>query len=92
MLRLKSLFEAHSDIDVVILYGSRAKGTHRPGSDIDLALKSKSFDIQALSDLSGKIDDMLLPYEIDLCIFQHIDNRELVDHINRIGKVIFNHE
>ena len=92
MSRLKSVFEQEPNVFEVILYGSRAKGTHRPGSDIDLTLKGVSLTTSWLMDLSAKIDDLLLPYEVDLSIFEHIDNPELLDHIERIGKVVFSSE
>ena len=92
MDRLKLVFEQESALSEVILYGSRAKGTHRPGSDIDLTLKGTSLTTKWLVELSCKIDDLLLPYEVDLSIFDHIENQDLVDHINRVGKVVFSHE
>jgi hypothetical protein len=45
-----------------------------------------------LMDLSAKIDDLLLPYEIDLSIFDHIDNPDLIEHIQRVGRVVFSNE
>lgn len=87
--KLRRVFETEPAISEVILYGSRAKGTHRPGSDIDLTLKGSRLSTGQLMDLLSTIDDLLLPYEMDLSIFDHIDNRELIDHINRVGKVVF---
>jgi predicted nucleotidyltransferase len=90
--KLRRVFETEPSVSEVILYGSRAKGTHRLGSDIDLTLKGDGLSTGQLMDLSSAIDDLLLPYEMDLSIFDHIDNRELIDHINRVGKVVFHHE
>jgi uncharacterized protein len=92
MQKLASAFEAEAEVSEVILYGSRAKETHRPGSDIDLTLRGHELSTSWLMELSCKIDDLLLPYEVDLSIFEHIDNQDLIDHINRVGKVIFKHE
>ncbi|MBC8206015.1 MAG: nucleotidyltransferase domain-containing protein [Kiritimatiellales bacterium] len=90
--RLGSVFEQEPNLREVILYGSRAKGTHRPGSDIDLTLKGTALTTAWLMDLSAKIDDLLLPYEVDLSIFEHIDNPDLIEHISRVGKVVFSNE
>jgi predicted nucleotidyltransferase len=90
--KLLEVFETEPSVGKVLLYGSRAKGTHRPGSDIDLTLKGPGLTTGQLMDLSSKIDDLLLPYEVDLSIFEHIDNSDLMDHINRVGKVVFCHE
>jgi len=90
--RLRLVFKAEPLLAEVILYGSRAKGTQRPGSDIDLTLKGTALTTRWLMDLSAKIDDLLLPYEVDLSIFEHIDNPDLIDHIQRVGKVVFSNE
>jgi len=90
--RLEFVFEQEPNLREVILYGSRAKETHRPGSDIDLTLKGTALTTAQLMDLSAKIDDLLLPYEVDLSIFDHIDNPDLIEHISRVGKVVFSNE
>lgn len=92
MGRLESVFEQDPAVFEVILYGSRAKGTYRPGSDIDLTFKGPALTTKWLMELSCKIDDLLLPYEVDLSVFDHIDNQDLKEHINRVGKVVFSNE
>ena len=92
MDRLESVFEKEAAVSEVMLYGSRAKGTHRPGSDIDLTLTGSKLSTRWLMELSGKIDDLLLPYEVDISILDHIDNPDLLDHIKRVGKVVFRNE
>jgi len=76
-------------IEKAILYGSRAKGTFRPGSDIDLTLIAPSMNLTELLALENKLDDLLLPYKIDLSLFHQIENPDLVAHIERVGKVFF---
>ena len=76
-------------VQEAILYGSRAKGVHKPGSDIDLVLKGKELTLQDLNRVSLALDDLLLPYTFDLSLFHHIDNEELLAHIGRVGKSIF---
>jgi nucleotidyltransferase substrate binding protein (TIGR01987 family) len=76
-------------IEEAILYGSRAKGVHKPGSDIDVVLKGKELVLQDLNRISLALDDLLLPYTFDLSLFHHIDNEELLAHIERVGKTIF---
>ena len=92
MQKLKIVFDTTPALTDVVLYGSRAKGTYRPESDIDLTLKGSALATGGLMDLASQIDDLLLPYEVDLSIFEHIENADLINHINRIGKVIFTHE
>ena len=38
LLQLTAVFHTHAEVDSVVLYGSRAKGTYHPGSDIDLSI------------------------------------------------------
>jgi type I restriction enzyme S subunit len=71
------------------LYGSRAKGNYRPNSDIDLTLKCKNVDLSTLFKIETDLDDLLLPYKIDLSIFHKIENQDLIEHINRVGVVFY---
>lgn len=87
--RIKEVFKSISDIETVILYGSRAKGNYRPGSDIDITLKGKNVGYETLLELSMRLDDLLLPYIFDISIYDQIENQDLIDHIERVGKVFY---
>lgn len=87
--RINSVFAAHPEIEQVVLYGSRAKGNHRAGSDIDLCLKGEALTLTQLLKIENELDDLLLPYKIDLSSFQALDNAELIDHIHRVGVVFY---
>ena len=84
--KIASVFKKYSEIERVIIYGSRAKGNHQRGSDIDLAIVGDDFTEQQLIELETRLDDLLLPYKIDLCRFENIKNPDLIDHIERVGK------
>jgi predicted nucleotidyltransferase len=71
------------------VYGSRAKGNYRPGSDIDIALFGTTLTPQHLLTLDNRLDDLLLPYQIDLCHFDTLQNPTLIDHIQRLGITIY---
>lgn len=73
------------------LYGSRAMGRYRPGSDIDLTLMGE-VDPLTLNRITLALDDLLLPYEIDLSVYGQIDNSALRDHIQRVGKLFYRRE
>ena len=87
--KLSELFAKKPFIEQVVLYGSRAKGNFKSGSDIDLTIKSSSMQINDLLKIENEIDDLLLPYKVDLSIYSLIDNENLKDHIARLGKVFF---
>lgn len=86
--RLQGVFGQFSEIDRVLLYGSRAKGTFRHGSDIDLAVMLKP-GVEPGPDLYAKISESIenldLIYTIDLSLYHEIKNPALVDHTNRVG-------
>jgi len=86
---IQGIFARYPQIEKVILYGSRAKGTYRKGSDIDLTLIGKDLDLTPLFEIKNTLDDLLLPYKIDLSIYQKIENADLLGHIKRVGVVFY---
>jgi len=87
--KLITLFGKESDVEEVILFGSRAKGTFKEGSDINLALKGANANLQLLRKIELKIDNLMLPYVVDHVIYNEIKEPQLTDHINRTGICIF---
>ncbi|RLD28234.1 MAG: nucleotidyltransferase domain-containing protein [Bacteroidetes bacterium] len=84
-----SILLKNQKIDEIILFGSRAKGNFKEGSDIDIALKGATLKLIDIIDVTIEIDSLLLPYKFDLIIFDRINEKALIDHINRIGIVLF---
>ena len=78
------------EVDKAILYGSRAIGNFKPGSDIDIAVIGSGLNLRLLNDLSESYYGLPLPYSLDLSIFQQINNPELLDHISTLGITIYN--
>ena len=87
--KINQVFAVHPEIQQAIIYGSRALGNFKHSSDIDITLLGENINLDVLNQISIEIDDLLLPYYVDLSIFSHIKNDELVDHINRVGKEFF---
>jgi predicted nucleotidyltransferase len=75
----------HPIIDKAVLYGSRAKGTNKQGSDIDLCLFGESLNQKILYQIETTLDDLGLPYRFDLCAYQALSNNDLIEHIDRVG-------
>lgn len=86
--KMNCVFSCFPQIEKAIIYGSRAKGNYRNGSDIDITLFG-DITFQQLNRISSQLDDLLLPYFIDLSIYKDIDNVELIDHINSVGKLFY---
>lgn len=85
---LRGVLAHHRGIERAVVYGSRAKGNFRPGSDIDLALDAPQLTLSDLLRIDTELDDLMLPYSIDLSLLQHISNPELLKHIDRVGKTL----
>ncbi|MEL7510846.1 MAG: nucleotidyltransferase domain-containing protein [Cyanobacteria bacterium J06554_3] len=83
--QIVSVLKQHPEIESAILYGSRAMGNFRPGSDIDLTLTGDALNYRTVARVENEIDDLLLPYLFDISIFSHIENPNVVDHIQRVG-------
>ena len=83
--KIRSVFVSHPEIEKVLIYGSRAMGTYRNNSDIDLALVAPAMSFDKLIKIENELDDLLLPYKIDLSLFHTIENSGLIDHIQRVG-------
>jgi predicted nucleotidyltransferase len=72
------------------IFGSRAKGTYKPGSDIDIALRGEGITLQTVLRIHAKLEDEgPMPYMVDVVDYDHLENQELKDHIDRIGKMIY---
>jgi len=69
--KLNSVFAQHDAINSVLIYGSRAKGNFRAGSDIDLTIKGDEIPFAEFMQIEDQIDDLMLPYTVDL---SHIAN------------------
>ena len=83
--RLLAVLSAEPAVQEVWLYGSRAMGRHRPGSDIDLTLVAPGLRHEDRLRLLGALDDLLLPWSIDLSL-QHELPDSLRDHVARVGR------
>ncbi len=87
--RIRSVFELYPGIRQAVLFGSRAMGSHRSGSDIDIAVDSDEISYNDLLHLNRLIDDLNLPFKVDLVYIQRIENADLLDHIHRVGKILY---
>jgi len=87
--KINNVFAKYLQIEKVVLYGSRAKGNYKTGSDIDLTVIGNNITLTLLHKIENELDELLLPYTIDISILSHIKNEKLIEHINRIGKEFY---
>lgn len=85
---INSVFEKYEGIDKVLIYGSRAKGNYKPGSDIDLTIEGE-LTFSGQMRLENDLDDLLLPYKIDISQKHKISNADLLEHIKRVGIIFY---
>lgn len=83
------VFESYSKIEKVIIYGSRALGTFKPGSDIDLCLVGEEISDDIVSSLKTETDELNTPYFFDISVYHVISSTHLVNHIDTYGLIFF---
>lgn len=86
---IKHLMAQHLGIDEAWLFGSRATGNFRPGSDIDMAIKGDKLTLNDIITLSIAFDDLETPYRFDLILYHRINEPALQEHIDRAGKLLY---
>ncbi|MDD3148768.1 MAG: nucleotidyltransferase domain-containing protein [Candidatus Riflebacteria bacterium] len=88
LLKICRVFQQFQQVSKVIIYGSRSTGNYRSTSDIDITIKG-TIDFTDFLKLASQLDDLMLPWKIDLSILEQIDNPALVEDITRTGKILF---
>ena len=87
--KIGGVLSRHPQVERAVLYGSRAKGNSKNGSDIDLTLVGEKLDSSILGQISWELDDLLLPQMIDLSLFSKLTHPELIEHIRRVGIIFY---
>ena len=86
---LRRVLSQYPQIKRALVYGSRAKGNYSSGSDIDLTLEGPELTFSSLIRIETALDDLMLPWKIDLSLLSQIDNPDLLDHIVRVGQPLW---
>lgn len=86
---IQQVLASYPEVEAAILYGSRALGRHRTGSDIDLTLIGTGLTASTLAHIDADLDDLLLPWIIDLSNQAAITHPALLEHIARAGQVLY---
>lgn len=87
--QIRAIFSQFPATEKVVLYGSRAKGTYKNGSDIDLCIFGKNLTKSTLYEIDLALDELYLPYSFDLSLYTELENKELKDHITRMGIIFY---
>ena len=76
-------------VEKAVLFGSRAKGTHKRGSDIDLALIGTTLDWLTAGRIDGALDDLPVPYRFSVIVLNERTDSAVAAHIQRVGIPLF---
>ena len=87
--QIQEALALYPEVEKAILYGSRAMGTFKPGSDIDLTLVGEKLTHNHLLGIMSDLDDLLLPWLIDLSLYADLDLSGLREHIDRVGQPLY---
>jgi predicted nucleotidyltransferase len=85
-----SVLTQFPEVEYASIFGSRAKGNYKNGSDVDIALKGKQLSFMILAQINSILnEETSMPYRFDVLNYETITNNELKEHIDRVGLVIY---
>lgn len=87
-----AIFAAFPEIQRVRIFGSRALGKERPGSDLDLSIEGEDVALETLHGIQARYEELYLPWKLDLVCYEDLQNAALKDHIDRVGKEIYRNQ
>ena len=83
------LLKSYPEVEQALIFGSRALGSYKRGSDIDIALFGNIEDATILAISSQLNEELVLPYFFDVLNYDALTNPELKDHIDRVGVIFY---
>ncbi|MEO5957535.1 MAG: nucleotidyltransferase domain-containing protein [Opitutaceae bacterium] len=92
LAQIAGVLARHPEVERAILFGSRAKATHKPGSDIDLSLVGPDLNWRTVGRIYDELDDLMLPHRFSLIVFGAQTDADVAAHIRRVGIPIFERE
>ena len=89
LAQIRQVLLETTHLERAVLFGSRAKGTHKPGSDVDLALMGDTLQFKDRLQLDNELDDLNLPVNFDLVMYGQISDPAVREHIDRVGVTLY---
>jgi len=87
---IKKILANYDQVASGFIFGSRAKGNFRPGSDVDIALKGARINPKVIIKISSELNEQTtMPYHFDVLNYKSIRNGDLLSHIDRVGKKFY---
>ncbi len=86
---IRLIFKKFPSIQEAILFGSRAMGNFKPGSDVDIALKGQT-TLQDLARVKASLEEeSSFPYLFDVVDYHTLETPAFKEHIDRHGRSIY---
>ena len=85
---VRKVFQLHPEVESATLFGSRAKDTHSARSDVDLVVAGNVEPLRAEA-IASELDELPLPYRFEVQPLAHVQYRPLLEHIQRVGILIY---
>jgi len=90
--RIIDVLRKYPEVKEARIYGSRAIGNYKPGSDIDISLMG-NVSWETTCQISAELNEHLpLPYEFDITAYVSITYPPLKEHIDQYGKPFYRSE
>ena len=85
-LYINAAIQEFPEIEEVILFGSRAKGNYKKGSDVDIAIKGDRITYEIIVRFADCLnEEKPLPYFFDVVYYEAIAKPMLKADIDRVG-------
>lgn len=87
---IKAILKRFSEVEEALVFGSRAMGNYKPGSDVDIALKGQEVTFRTTLAIAGVLnEDTLMPYRFEVLSYKDLNNTALLRHIDRAGQLLY---
>jgi uncharacterized protein len=92
MTTFQDIFKKYPDVKTVFIFGSRAKNSYKPGSDIDLSVMNEGVNETIIRKINAEFEESSLPYHVELLDYHTLKHADLKSHIDRVGVVFYQNE
>lgn len=87
---IRAILAQYPAVETALVFGSRAKGNYKRGSDVDLALRGAELTERTAAQIAYYLnEETIMPYHFDVLTYSHIANPALRAHIDRVGREIY---
>ncbi|CAG5011876.1 hypothetical protein DYBT9275_05044 [Dyadobacter sp. CECT 9275] len=87
---ITQILNRYPGISRAYIFGSRAKGNYKSGSDVDIAVKGDDISYDTILNIAAYLnEETLMPYHFDVLNYQTIQSSDLREHIDRTGIMFY---